>query len=61
MFKRCFSAQLMLNQVQYAGIKITQVCFIALTLAGSLPRCLNTQPNGLVFKQLPRDQGNVNS
>ena len=38
--------------------KITQVCFIALTLAGSLGRCLNTRPNGLVFKQLPGDSAN---
>ena len=35
--------------------------FIALTLAGSLGRCLNTRPNGLVFKQLPRDPANVNA
>ena len=37
------------------------VCFIALTLAGSLGRCLNTWPNSLVFKQLPRDPANVNA
>ena len=28
---------------------------IALTLAGSLVGCLNNQPNGQVFKQLPWD------
>ena len=26
----------------------------------SLGRCLNTHPNGLVFKHLPRDPANVN-
>ena len=35
---------------------ITHVCFIALTLARSLGRCLKTRPKGLVFKQLHRDQ-----
>ena len=54
-----FSARCMLNQVKYARITITHVCFIALTLAGSLGRCLNTWPIGLVFKQLPRDPANV--
>ena len=49
-----FSGQLCRNQVKYARIMITHVCFIALTLAGSLGGCLNTQHNGLVFKQLPR-------
>ena len=43
-------------QVKYARITITHVCFIALTLAASLGRCLNTRPNGLVFKQLPQDR-----
>ena len=37
------------------------VCFIALALAGSLGGCLNTRPNGLVFKQLARDPANVNA
>ena len=37
------------------------ICFIALTLAGSLGRCLNTRPKGLVFKHLPQDQANVNA
>ena len=37
-------------------ITITHVCFIALTLAGSLVRCLNMRPNSLMFKQLPRAQ-----
>ena len=40
---------------------ITHVCFIALTLAGSLEQCLNTPLNGLVFKQLPRDPANVHA
>ena len=44
-----------------AKITITHVCFIALTLAGSLGRYLNTRPDGLVFKQLPRDPANVNA
>ena len=60
MFKRRFQCGLCRNQVKYARITITHVCFIALTLAGSLGRCLNTRPNGLVFKQLPRDPANVN-
>ena len=37
----------------------THVCFIVYTLARSLGHCLNTQPNGPVFKQLPRDSANV--
>ena len=35
--------------------------FIALLLAGSLGRCLKTRPNGLLFKQLPRELANVNA
>ena len=61
MFKRRFQCGLCWNQVKYARITITHVCFIALTLAGSLGRCLNTRPSGLVFKQLPRDPANVNA
>ena len=38
-----------------------RTCFIALTLAGSLSRCLNTRPYSLMFKQLPRDPANVNA
>ena len=49
------------NQVKYARIMITHVCFIALTLAGSLGRCLNNRPNYLVFKQLPWNPANVNA
>ena len=49
------------SKVKYARITITHVCFIALTLAGSLRRCLNTRPIGLVFKQHPRDPANVNA
>ena len=49
------------NKVKYARITITYVYFIALTLAGSLGRCLNTRPIGLVFKQHPRDPAKVNA
>ena len=48
-------------QVKYARIMITHVCFIALTLAVSLGRCLTTQPDGLMFKQLPQDPANLNA
>ena len=41
MFKRCFQCGLCWNRVKYARITITHVCFIALTLAGSLGQCLN--------------------
>ena len=40
---------------------ITHVCFIALTLAMSLGKCLNTRPDGLVLNQLPQDPANVNA
>ena len=33
---------------------------IALTLAGSHGRFMNTRPDGLVFKQLPWDAANMN-
>ena len=56
MFKLHFRCSLGWNQVKYARITITHVCFIALTLAVSLRRWLNTWPNDLVFKQLPRDR-----
>ena len=56
MFKRRFQRVLYLNQVKYAEITITHVWFIALTLARSLGQCLNTLPNGLVFKKLPQEQ-----
>ena len=59
MFKRRFQRGLCWNQVKYARIAITHVWIIALTFAGSLGRCLNTRPNGLLFKQLPRDPANV--
>ena len=55
MFKPRFQCRLDWNWVKYARITITHVCFIALTLAKSLGRCLNTPPNDLVFKQLPPD------
>ena len=56
-----FNAVYAKNQVKYARITITHVCFIAFTLAGSLGQCLNTRPNRLVFKQLPCDPANVNA
>ena len=61
MFRRNFQCGYGSNQVKYARIMITHVCFIALTFAGSLGRCLNTWPTGLVLKQLPRDQATVNA
>ena len=61
MFNRCFQCGLGLTQVKFARITITHVCFIAFTLARSLGGCLNTQPNGLVFKQRPWDLANVNT
>ena len=61
MFKRCFQCGLGWNQVKYARIMITHVCFITLILAGSLGRCLNTRPDVIVFKQLPVDLVNVNA
>ena len=59
-FKRCSKCSFGWNQVEYARITITHVCFIVLTLAWSLRRCLNTQPHSLVFKRLPQDPANVN-
>ena len=47
-----FSGHFGLNEVKYARITITHVCFIALRLAGSLGRCLNTRHVGLVFKHI---------
>ena len=47
--------------VKYARITIAHVCFIALTLAGSLGRCLITRPIGLVFKQHSLDPANVDA
>ena len=61
MLKRRFQCGLCWNQVKYARITITHVCFIAWTFAGSLGRCLNTWPNSLVLKQLPLDPVNVNA
>ena len=59
MFKWCYQCGFGWNQVNYVRIMITHVFFIALTLAGSLRRCLNTLPNGLVFKLLPQIPANV--
>ena len=61
MFEQCFLWAFGWNQVKYVRIAITHVNFIELTLVGSLGECLNTQPYGLVFKQLPRDPVNVNA
>ena len=61
MFQQRFQYKFGWNKVKYARITITHVCVIALTLAGSLGRRLNTGPIGLVFKQHPRDQANVNA
>ena len=47
-FYLCFQWAFGRNQAKYAIITITHVCFIALTLAGSLLRCLNTQPNSFL-------------
>ena len=48
----CFLCKFGWNKVKYAKITITHVCFIALTFAGFLGRCLNTRSIALVFKQL---------
>ena len=61
MFKWHFQCGLGWNQVKYARITITHVCFIALTLVGSLGWCLNTRPYRLVFKELPWDPANINA
>ena len=61
MFKQRFQCELSWNKVKYARITITHVYFIALTLAGSLGRCLKTGPVGLMFKQHPWDPANVNA
>ena len=61
MFLQRFQCELGWNKVKNARITITHVCFIALTLDGSLGRCLNTRPIGLVFKQHPRNPANVNA
>ena len=61
MYQQRFQCEFGWNKVKYARITITHVCFIALTLAGSLGRCLNTRPIGRVFKQHPRDPANVNA
>ena len=49
------------NKEKYARITITHVRLIAITLAGSLGRCLSTRFIGLVFKHLSRDPVNVNA
>ena len=59
--KATFSEQFMLKSGKNARIMIKHVCFMALSFAGSLGRCLNTRPDGLVFKQLPQEPANVNA
>ena len=61
MFQQHFQCKFGWNKVKYARITITHVCFIAFTLAGSLGRCLNIRPIGLVFKQHPLDPASVNA
>ena len=39
LFQQRFRSEFGWNKVNYARITITHVCFIALTLAGSLGRC----------------------
>ena len=46
MFLQRFQCVICWIKVKYARITITHVCFIVLTLAGSLGRCLNTRPIG---------------
>ena len=61
MFWQRFQCKFHWSKVKYARITITHVSFIALTLAGSLGRCLNTPPIVLMFKHLPLDTANVNA
>ena len=55
MVKQSFQCKFGVIKVNLTKITITYVCFIVLTLAGSLRQCLSTRPIGLVPKQLPRD------
>ena len=57
MFKRCFQCRFGSNLVKFARITITRLFHY---IARSLERCLNTWPNGLMFKQPPWDPANVN-
>ena len=56
-----FSARFMLKSGKICKNNDHTGFFIALTLAGSLGRCLNIRPNSLMFKQLPQDPANVNA
>ena len=56
-FKQCFR----LESGKICKNNDNTFCNIALTLAGSLRRCLNTRPNSLMFKQLPRDLANLSA
>ena len=61
MFKQSFQGEFGWNKVNYARITFIHVCFIALTVPGSLRRCLNTPPISHMFKQLPWDSASVNA
>ena len=50
-----------ITYLNYAIITSTYAYFIALTYVRSLWRCSNSQPSGLLFKQLPQNQANVNA
>ena len=56
-----FSSKFVIGIVSYARITTIHGYFITITFAGFIGRYLNTQPSGLVFKQLPRDPANVNA
>ena len=60
-FKQCLRWTYGFNQTKYTRITITHDCLTAITLAGSLSRCLNAQFNGLVFKQLPRHSVDIDT
>ena len=61
MFKQRLQCEFVWSKVNYARVMITNVCFIALTLARELGRCLNTNPIGLLVKQLPQDPASYNA
>ena len=59
MFWRRFQCDFCMIHVSLARITITHACCIALTLPGSLRRCLNARSSVLMFKQLPWVSANV--
>ena len=61
MFLQHFQCEFGLDKVNYARITITPACFIAMTYAWSLWRCLNTWSINLVLPQLPGDSTYVNA